>query len=687
MPRRLAAIVFTDLVGSTELAQTNEAVALDTVREQERLVRPLVERQRGRWVKSMGDGMLFEFPTARAAVEFAVEFLKSAQERRAEPAGHALRLRIGIHLGDVERRGTDIVGDAVNVASRIESAAEPGGICLSSSVYQQVVRKVPYQFERIGARSLKGVLEPLELYRVVLPWSGSAEGSGRPPAKPAAAIASASRPELPLPRLAVLPLSNISPDPADAFFAEGLTEELIAVISRVRGIRVISRTSVGQYRNTTKPVAVIGSELGTDFVLEGSVRKAGDDVRITLQLIDARADEHRWAETYERRLDRVFALQAEVAEATASALSVTLAPNERKAVRSTPTSSVEAHAAYLRGIAAARRFGEGDPESDATACAAFEEALRIDPDFGLAQAAYSDYLVGAMGLVRSYVEVADRARKLATEALLHSPDAPEAYAAIGNYRMQVAQDWEGAEEAFRQAIERNPSHVSVHLWYGILLLTTQRYEEAERECETAVALDPLWFIPRMNRVTVALQKGELARAVPMARDLTSSFPTNPVIRLWLAVELTDFGLLDEARRALADLESLRAPRSQPAADALGQSHLLECWECLARAGLGEPAAARAFLARWEAGELKGYLGQVQRAELHAALGDDDRALELLEEDVRSGEHSFWFSYQSPRFDRLRSSPRFQELLRAMRLPRTPPPRLARKTPGLDAPSR
>ena len=687
MPRRLAAIVFTDLVGSTELAQTNEAVALDTVREQERLVRPLVERQRGRWVKSMGDGMLFEFPTARAAVEFAVEFLKSAQEHSSEPAGHALRLRIGIHLGDVERRGTDIVGDAVNVASRIESAAEPGGICLSSSVYEQVVRKVPYQFERIGARSLKGVLEPLELYRVVLPWSGSAEGSRRSPAQPAAATVSAPRPEPHLPRLAVLPLSNISPDPADAFFAEGLTEELIAVISRVRGIRVISRTSVGQYRNTTKPVAVIGSELGTDFVLEGSVRKAGDDVRITLQLIDARADEHRWAETYERRLDRVFALQAEVAEATASALSVTLAPNERKAVRSTPTSSVEAHAAYLRGIAAARRFGEEDPESDATACAAFEEALRIDPDFGLAQAAYSDYLLATMGLVRSYGEVADRARKLATEALLHSPDSPEAYAAVGNYRMQVAQDWEGAEEAFHQAIERNPSHVPVHLWYSMLLLTTQRYEEAERECATAIALDPLWWIPRMNRVEVMHQMGELTRTASLARDLTSSFPTNPVVHLWLAVEMTDFGLLDEARRALAGLESSRASLSPPAADALGRSPLLECWECVARAGLGEPAAARAFLARWEAGELKGYLGQVQRAELYAALGDDDRALGLLEEDVRSGEHSFWFSYQSPRFDRLRSSPKFQELLRAMRLPQAPPPRLARKTPGLGATSR
>ena len=264
--------MFTDLAGFTPLAQADEAGALRLLKEQEKMIRPILETHRGRKVKSMGDGLLIEFLNALDTVECGVDLQRQAHERNAREGAQPLQLRVGIHLGDVQQRGTDIFGDAVNIASRIEPLAEPGGVCLSDPVYVQVRNKVPYQLEKLGPKSLKGVREPIDVYRIVLPWAK--EEAPAPGPSP--------------PRLAVLPLVNISPDPRDDYFAAPLTEELITVLSQIRGLRVISRTSVNQNKGTTKPLALIGSELGADSVLEGSVRKAGDRLRIAVQLIDTR---------------------------------------------------------------------------------------------------------------------------------------------------------------------------------------------------------------------------------------------------------------------------------------------------------------------------------------------------------------------------------------------------------------
>jgi adenylate cyclase len=268
----------------------------------------------------MGDGFLAEFDSALRAVQCAIDIHQHLHDRNSQPGITPIQLRIGIHLGDVEQRGSDIFGDAVNVASRIEPVATPGGLCISGQVFDQVRNKIPNRLEKLPPTALKGLEVPIDIYRVVLPWTV--------PESP-------SRDSGPT-RLAVLPFANISPDPKDEYFADGLTEEMITVLSQLRELRVIARTSVTPYKSTSKGVAQIGTELGVDSVLEGSVRKAGDELRITVQLIDVATQEHTWASTYDRKLEKVFAVQAEIAREVAEALKVGLRAAEQSRLESRP---------------------------------------------------------------------------------------------------------------------------------------------------------------------------------------------------------------------------------------------------------------------------------------------------------------------------------------------------------------
>jgi len=299
--RRLAAIMFTDTVGFTGLGQRNEGLMMELLNEQRRLVRPFFEKNRGREVKTTGDGFLVEFSSALDAVRCALDIqgaLKEENSKRTEEK--SIIVRIGIHLGDVIHTGDDVAGDAVNVASRVEPIAPPGGICVTSQVYASVVNKVECQFESLGTPALKNVATPVEVYGIV---GYGAQMTRPPPAR-----------GLPKDRVAVLPFVNISPDPADEYFADGITEEMISSLSRTKGLRVIARASVIKYRATAKSVSDIGRELNVGSVLEGSVRKAGDTIRITAQLVETSNEETVWSQDYDRKIEDVFAIQIEVAQ-------------------------------------------------------------------------------------------------------------------------------------------------------------------------------------------------------------------------------------------------------------------------------------------------------------------------------------------------------------------------------------
>ena len=312
--------MFTDLVGFTSLTQSNEQQALDLLETHYRFLRPIFALHRGREIKTIGDSFLVEFENALDAANCAIEIQRRVYSRNSSVSdSEQFRLRIGVHLGDVVHTANDVLGDAINIASRIEPLAEPGGVCVTEQIYAQVRNKVPATFRKLAPVHLKNVEFTVEVYKIESSWEQSA----------APALGSAAGTDR---RLAILPLANMSADPQDEFFADGLTDEIISELSRVPGLRVIARTSVMRYRGTTKGVAEIGKELRVGTILEGSVRRAGTRIRVTAQLIDAATEEHLWAEKYDRELVDVFAIQTEIAQEVSAALHIALpSPTSRAA--------------------------------------------------------------------------------------------------------------------------------------------------------------------------------------------------------------------------------------------------------------------------------------------------------------------------------------------------------------------
>ena len=642
MSRRLAAIMFTDIAGYTPLAHADEAAALQLLKDQEVLFKPILGVHGGRKVKSTGDGLLIEFSNALDAVECGVDLQRQTHERNSRAGATPLRVRVGIHLGDVQGVEADIFGDAVNIASRIEPLAEPGGVCLSEPVFTAIRNKLPYQIEKIGPKNLKGVREPLDVYRVVLPWIDGEPGAKGPS----------------LPRIAVLPFANISPDPQDEYFADGLTEELITVLSQIKGLRVISRTSVNQYRGTTKPVVQIGSEIGADSVLEGSVRKAGDQLRISVQLIDTKTDEHRWAQAYDRKFENIFAIQAEVAERTAGALKVELLSSEREAIHERPTSSLAAYESYLRGMEAFRRYrGWGDLATDQEAVRFLEAAIREDPEFSAAYSYLANHLLAVMGITRSARETVPRARDLAARALELNPKSSDAHVAQGNALFQGDLKWAAAEAEFQQAIALNPSSSTARFWYGYLLWPLQRFDESNKQYLAAIELDPLWLLPRLNRIGNYAISGKLSSAVTMLEALRESFGADVRVRQYLAECYALEGRADEALNLIADERE-------------GSDLAARTTRAVVLAALGRLEEARAWVRDYERGALPGYLPRSGPAGFYALLGEAEKALALLEADLQQGDRIFWGAYQAWFFDSIRDEPRFVSLIRAMDLPRT-----------------
>jgi adenylate cyclase len=637
--RRLAAIMFTDLEGFTSLTQKDEAGALRLLEEQDALVGPIIAAHAGRKIKSIGDGLLVEFPNARDAIECAVDLQRSAHEHNSLDGAQPLRIRVGIHLGDVEQRGTDILGDAVNIASRIEPLAEAGGVCFSVQVFDQVRNKVPYQLEKLGPQSLKGLGEPIDVYRVVLPWIRKS-ASPTPPA--------------PL-RLAVLPLASISPNPKDEYFADGLTEELVSVLSQIRGLRVIARTSVAQYKSTSKSISQIGAELGVSSVLEGSVRTLGGRLRITLQLIDVATQGHLWASNYNRDLDDVFAVQADVAANTAEALRLELLGSEREALERRPFPNLEAYDLYLKGIHALKGGGS---RATAESIRLFEAATAADPGFASAYAYQANALILLAGESVPASEAFPRAQKLVNRALELDHNCSDAHTARGNLALQFELDWERAEAEFTRAIALNPSGATAHFWYGILLLALQRFDEAKRQLRTSRELDPLWPLPEHWLLNAYQFSGEFTPAIASLEDECRKKPGAPGPHLRIAMIHALAGRMEEARKE--------------ASLVTGDLDELEEYQYAVLAGLiGNLEPASRLLAQWEQLPKTEYVSPTDIAGLYAVLGRKERALELLEREEQEGERSLWFSYQFPAFHSIRDEPRFVSLLLQSNLPARP----------------
>jgi len=459
--------MFTDMVGFTALGQRNETLSLELLEEQRAMLRPIFQRHGGKEVKTIGDGFLVEFTNALEAVRCAYEIQRTSREANySRSSERQVLLRVGVHLGDVVETGGDISGDAVNVASRIEPLAEAGGVCITRQVYDQVQNKFALPLTSLGAKPLKNVNTPLEVFKVVMPW---AEGSGP------------GLSEVDRNRIAILPLANFSPAPGDEYFADGMTDEIISTVSGISGLTVISRTSAMRYKLTSKSMTEIGRELKAGKVLEGSVRKAGNRVRITVQLIDSESDAHLWAQSYDGNLDDVFETQSDIARKIAEALKL---PSPRAAGRA---ESSEAHTLCLR---ARTLWNKGTREANEQAMLLFEDALTIDSESARATAGLADcYSTAAEQEWMDQKEGHDKATSLAKRALELDETLPEAHVALG--KVMMADDYPGAEVELKKALSLNPSHADAHQWYGSILRGMGRLDEALDEAKRAYELDPL----------------------------------------------------------------------------------------------------------------------------------------------------------------------------------------------------
>jgi adenylate cyclase len=638
--RRLAAIVFTDMVGGTTLSQANEAEFLRLRDEQAELVRPLFATHQGREVKSMGDGCLAEFGSALRAVECAIDIQQRLVARNSRVGGRPIQLRIGIHLGDVEVRGADILGDSVNVASRIEALADPGGICVTGPVFEQVRNKISNGLEKLAPRSLKNVQFPVDVYRVVLPWKvgRSATAESEPSG------------------IAVLPFANISPDPKDEYFADGLTEELISVLSQLRGLRVIARTSVAPYRSTSKGVSQIGAELRVSSVLEGSVRKAGNRLRITAQLIDVRTEGHLWSQSFDRELDDVFALQAELAKQVANVLEVKLGVSEAARLDKRLPIRSDSYLAYLHGRSLMRGATASLAESLEAAKEQFEKAISLDDRNAPAYSGLADalrYIVySSQGEVRTKSDA--EGRRLVGRALELDPGLAEAHASRA---LIIWDDFEyaAAEREYRTALSLNPSYSFAHSYYGILLEDEGRPHDALRELELAEAADPLWPENLLHLARLLGWMGRAEEASTKVQKIGELAPRGEVYFTAQAWYYRAVGDADAFGKAI-DLTGFSEPT--PRAERIGRA--------MTYALSGEKEKARAILQQADARPDALNIASIC-AMAYGDIGDLDGCFAWL--DRACEKHALMLQpfRLDPRLENVRKDPRFSVLLRRMNL--------------------
>jgi class 3 adenylate cyclase/TolB-like protein/Flp pilus assembly protein TadD len=513
--RKLAAIMFTDIVGYSALTQQDEKLALRLLEEHRAIVRPLITRHDGHEIKTIGDAFLVEFPSALAATSCAIEIQKTLFERAESRAGEAdVRLRIGLHVGDIIYKEEDVFGDGVNIAARIEPLAEPGGICLSEDVARQIQNKIDYALVRLGKGELKNINLPVDIYRIIRPWEKrrfsfldritfalAQRKTLRTIAAvlfAAAAIAvgvwqtiTSSRDPFSTNRVAVLPFVNINADARDEYFADGMTEELISSLSKIRDLNVIARTSVTKYKGANLDIAEIGNALRVGSILEGSVRTSGDEARISVNLVDVQSQKTILSREYTRPIKDVFAIQSDIAQSVTSALSVQLLSGERESLEKRGTENGEAYKLYLLGrVHLSKRTGE----EVVRAIDFFAQAVEKDPSFALAYAGLAECytLAGNAGygsLPRT--EAIANAKKFAAQAITLDESQAEAHASLAYVKFRIDWDWTGAEKEFQRALQLKPGYARAHEWYALYLSIMGRFDDAMKEMMRAQDLDPL----------------------------------------------------------------------------------------------------------------------------------------------------------------------------------------------------
>lgn len=541
--RRLAAIFAGDIAAYSRLMGADEEGTLRQLKaHRKELVNPKITEHHGRIVKTTGDGMLVEFVSVVDAVRCAVDIQRGMAERNANvPPDKRIQFRIGINVGDIISDDSDIYGDGVNVAARLEALAEPGGICVARNVHDQVRDKLSFSFEDMGEQSVKNIARPVRAYRI--------EAGGQI-SEPTSALDIDA--VLRRPALAVLPFTNLSRDPEQEYFADGLTEDIIAALSHWRMFPVIARNSTFIYKGRAVNVQQIARELGAKYIIEGSVRKGGDQVRVTVQLIDAGTGHHVWAERYDRKIGDIFELQDEITERIAATVAPELERAERQRSTSRQPSDLRAWDYYLRGMSLLHEFSK---EGNQQAREMFERAIALDPTYsrGYMGLAYSLYRDAFFAFVEDHERAIAKCLDAAQRAV--SLDDSDAFAHFVLSRgLHHAEKIEQALLEARLAIQLNPNDSVGYASLGALLISSGHPDDGIVELRRALQLSPK--DPRAH-VYLSIQSsghfvaGRYDKAATLATDALNRHPDDPGARILLAASLSSGGRVEEACGILA----------------------------------------------------------------------------------------------------------------------------------------
>jgi len=547
LQRKLAAILSADVVGYSRLMGIDEAATLSRLNALRRELKdPTIARHSGRIVKLMGDGALVEFASAVNAVDCAVEIQRRLQEGPAQSAAaEPIRLRIGIHIGDVIIEGEDIFGDGVNIAARLEGVAEPGGIAISDDAWRQVQGKVAASFADDGEHSLKNISRPVRVYRLDL---GAKSAAAPQPPRSAA--------QADTPSIAVLAFNNMSGDPEQEYFSDGISEDIITDLSKLSELHVIARNSSFTYKGKPVDVKRVGRELGVRYVLEGSVRKAGNRVRVSGQLIDAASGVHIWADRFDRDLTDIFAAQDELTQEIISALKIKLTEGEKARLVTSGTKSADAHDLYLKGREL--MFGnKRNRETFAQSVACFQRAIECDPSYAAPYAGLG--MTCIMDFNNRYSDTPetslDQAERFAAEAIARDDKDP-----FARYVAAVTHMWKKdygrwTDEA-EKAVALNPNSGAALQARGAVFIYTGEPLKAIPYFEKAIRLDPALAQHRHFLGTAYFVAGNYETAVAVFKERIAMTPNTDLSRAFLASALGHLGRNEEAGQVWRELKDI-----------------------------------------------------------------------------------------------------------------------------------
>jgi TolB-like protein/Tfp pilus assembly protein PilF len=661
--------MFSDIVAYTSLMGKDEEGAFKLLRKNSSLHKTIIKKYKGEFIKEIGDGILASFALSTDAVRCSIAIQKAILKEDYQ-------LRIGLHEGEMVFKHGDAWGDGVNVASRLQELSDEGGIIISGAVYKDVKNKAGIRTEFIAEEKLKNVDDAIDIYKVLYDVDAGSEVDIIEESFPVKSknrllyilLAAAlflviigsfwlwpkiiKKPATVLEKsIAVLPLDYLSEDQNKQYLADGVMDAITGHLSKIEGLRVTPRTSVEQYRETTKTASVIGEELDVSYLIEGSFLMVENQVRLTIQLVIAKEEDHVLYKEYDKDWSEIFDVQSEVAQAIAKEVEVMITPDVKKRIEMIPTENIEAYNLYLQG----RHFWiqEGRDNFDKS-IEYYKRALELDPDFALAYSGmavtYNSY---AWFGYLPWSDVLPQMEKAVMKALEIDNTLGEAHAELANVRLVNDWEWPGSEREFKRALELNPNSARAHNQYAWLLSVVGRHDEAIEQSKRAHELDPLSLNIWVELGRRYYFNRDYDKAIEEYRKVLELFPDSWYARSELALALSQKGLHNEA------IEEYSKTEFEPTYH----------WHLGYIYGVaGKQEKAREILNYYLELSKKGFMWPTNIVFIYIGLGEKDKAFEWLEKSYE--QRGSWLIHLKvdPMFDSLRSDPRFQDLLEKMNFP-------------------